>query len=107
MKKANQKISYIKRPFAKKSLVALPFGAAGLACCVVSLFISVRLQGNGGMDVAAWGVSSMVFSAVALVYGLMSFLEKEMNYILARAAAWLGGALLLFWACLVAVGLFS
>lgn len=102
-----QKISYIRKPFARRSFVALPFGAAALVCCIVSLALSVRLQGSGGLNVAAWGLSSMIFSVVALVYGLLSFLEKEKNYILARIAAGIGGVLAVFWICLTIVGLFG
>lgn len=107
MRRDKQKISYIRKPFARKSFVALPFAVAALACCVVSLALSVRLQGNGGLNVAAWGVSSMVFSVVALVYGLLSFLEKEMNYILARIAVGTGAVLVIFWFCLTIVGVFG
>lgn len=107
MRRDKQKISYIRKPFARKSFVGLPFAVAALACCAVSLFLSMRLQGNGGVDVAAWGLSSMIFSVVALVYGILSFMEKEMNYILAKIAVGIGAALLIFWICLTIVGLFS
>lgn len=107
MRRDKQKISYIRKPFARKSFVALPFAAASLACCVVSLYLSIRRQGDGGLNVAAWGLSSMIFSVVALVYGLLSFLEKEMNYILAKIAIGAGGILLVFWICLTIVGLFG
>lgn len=105
MHKGNQKISYIRKPFARKSFVALPFAAAALLCGGVSLGLSIRLQGNGGLNIAAWAVTSMVFSVVALVYGLLSLTEKEKNYILAKIAAGVGGVLLVFWFCLVLVGL--
>ena len=105
MRRNKQRISYIRKPFARKSFVGLSFAAAALVCCIVSFTLSIRLQGNGGLNVAAWGFSSMVFSMVALVYGLLSFTEKEMNYILAKIAAGVGAVLMIFWICLVIVGL--
>lgn len=105
MRKNKQKISYIKKPFAGRSFVALGFAAAALACCMVSIGLSIRQQGNGDMNVAAWGLSSIIFSVVALVYGLLSFLEKEKNYILAKISIGVGGLLLVLWFCLVLVGL--
>lgn len=105
MRKGKQRISYIRKPFAGKSLIALPFSVAALVCCAVSLGLSIRFQGNGGVEIAAWGLSSLIFSVIALVYGLLSFLEKEKNYILARIAAGVGGVLLVFWFCLVLVGI--
>lgn len=100
-----KRISYIKKPFARRSLVSLPFAVAGLLCCLVSLTLSVRLEGNGGANMAAWGFSSIVFTLIGLGYGLTSFLEKEMNYILAKIGTGISGLLLVFWLCLVIVGL--
>ncbi|MCI6888215.1 MAG: calcium:proton exchanger, partial [Lachnospiraceae bacterium] len=62
MPKRQHRISYIKKPFAKKSLVSLPFACVALAAGAVSLIISAYHQGNGDVNVAAWGFSSMVFA---------------------------------------------
>lgn len=105
MRKGKQRISYIRKPFARKSFVALSFAVAALVCCVVSLGLSVRQQGHGDVNIAAWAVSSIVFSVVALVYGGVSFLEKEMNYILAKLSMVTGAVLFVFWLCLLLVGL--
>ena len=106
MKKENKRISYIRKPFARRSFVSLPAAALALVCCAVSLGISAWHQGSGDANVAAWGFTSMVSAVVALVYGLMSFLEKEMNYLLARIGTAIGGILTLFWLCLLIVGVF-
>ncbi|MDD3252568.1 MAG: hypothetical protein PHV18_08415 [Lachnospiraceae bacterium] len=103
----NKKISYIRKPFAKKSRGALVLAVVALVCCVCSLMISVHMQGQGGINMAAWGFSSIVFSVLALWYGGLSFLEKEMNYILAKAAIAVSGVLLIFWISMIIVGLVS
>ena len=56
---------------------------------------------------AAWAVSSFLFAAAAFVYGLLSFLEREMNYLLAKLASGISGTLMLFWACIVVAGVLS
>lgn len=84
MRRKNNKISYIKKPFARRSFFCLPLSAAALVFGIVSLFLSVRMQGNGEINVAAWGLSSILFAVAGLGYGVTSFLEKEMNYILSK-----------------------
>lgn len=104
MQKKIRKISYIKKPFARKSFISLFFGFVAFVCCMVSLGISISMQGNGDVRVAAWGLSSIIFSAVSLVYSFSSFLEKEMNYILAKISLLVSAVLLVFWISAVVVG---
>lgn len=75
-----------------------------LALCVVSLALSVRLKGEGGLDVAAWGVSSLLFAVVGLGYGGLSLFEKEKNYLFAKIGMGITGGLILFWTCMIIVG---
>lgn len=55
MARKKYKISYIRKPFAKRSLICLPLAFLSLVLCIVSMTLSVRLQGQGGLNVAAWG----------------------------------------------------
>lgn len=103
----NKKISYIKKPLAKNSLIGLPCAVLALLCCVCSMTISIRLQGQGGVNVAAWGFSSMVFAAFGLWYGVHGLLEKEKNYILARIGVAISGLLAVAWISLIIVGIFG
>lgn len=105
MRRQRHKISYIRKPFAKRSLVCLPLAIAALMLGIVSVALSVRLQGQGGLNVAAWGVSSFLFAVMALAYGGLSFLEKEKNYLLSRIGIWMAGALAVVWVCVTVVGL--
>lgn len=104
MRRQRHKISYIRKPFARKSLVCLPLAAVALAMGVISVSLSVRLQGRGELNVAAWGVSSFLFAVMALAYGGLSFLEKEKNYLLSRIGMWMSGALIVLWFCVMVVG---
>lgn len=105
MRERRFKISYIKKPFAKRSFLSFPLSLAAFVFCGVSLYLSVKLQGNGGPNVGAWGLSSLLFAAAGLVYGGLSFMEKEKNYNLAKAGIVISGLLILFWLCMVIVGL--
>lgn len=103
MRRKNNKISYIRKPFARKSFICLPLSAAALVFGIVSLALSIRMQGNGEINVAAWGLSSMLFAAAGLIYGLLSFLEREMNYILSKIGIGISGVLLVFWIGIIVV----
>ncbi len=107
MERTSRKISYVRKPFARKSFVALSLTLAALALGIVSLALSVSMEGNGDLNVAAWAVSSFLFAVMALAYGLLSFLEREMNYLLAKIAAGISGCLVLFWICIFIVGVLS
>lgn len=100
-----RRYTYIKKPFARKSFFCLPLSVLSLALFAVSLGLSVRLQGQGGLNVAAWGFSSFVFAAAAMAYGVMSLFEREMNYILSKIGMGISGLLIVFWICMIVVGL--
>lgn len=105
MPRKQRRISYIKKPFSRKSFSSLGFMAVGVLAFLVSLGLSVHNQGNGEVDIAAWGITSILFSLIAVWYGASSFLEKEMNYILSKISMTVSGILLVFWFCMILVGL--
>lgn len=104
MGKTKYKISYIKKPFARRGKISLSLSLISLALCGVSLFLSVRQQGQGELSVAAWAVSSLIFAVAALIYGGLSFLEKDKNYRLTRIGMWLAGVMMVLWCCVTVVG---
>ncbi len=105
MERRNHKISYVKKPFARKSLLSLALSVIALLLCAISLYLSIMTQGNGDINVGAWGLSSLLFTASALVYGGLSFLEQDKNYILAKISITVSGLLMLFWICMLIIGL--
>lgn len=107
MERRRYKISYIKKPLAKKSYVCFGLAAVALICGFISLRISVALQGAGGANVGAWGLSSLLFTCASLTYGGLSFQEEEKNYILSKIGIGASGLLLIFWLCMLAVGIFA
>lgn len=100
-----KKINYVKKPFARNSLICVATLAAALVLCAASLYFSVSSAGEGGLNVAAWAVSSMLFTITSLVYGGISFYEDDKNYLLAKIGMVFSGLLLIFWICMVIVGI--
>lgn len=105
MPRKQRRISYIKKPFSRKSFFSLGFMAVGVLAFLISLGLSVYNQGNGEVNVAAWGITSILFLLIAVWYGASSFLEKEMNYILSKISMTVSGILLIFWFCMILAGL--
>ena len=60
MKNKKKRISYIRKPMPKQSFFCLGFAAVGLVCFGFSLGNSIVNQGNGGPDVAAWALTSLL-----------------------------------------------
>ncbi|MCC8127067.1 MAG: calcium:proton exchanger [Clostridiales bacterium] len=104
MKDKGFKISYVKKPFADKSRYSLGTSLLALIFAGVSLGLSVAHEGQGELNIAAWGVSSMIFAVAALGYGALSFVEQEKNYLLSKIGMGISGCLLIFWASMLIAG---
>ena len=74
--------------------VSLLFGAAALALGYVT-------GGNAPLVAAALGFCSILTAASSLVYGIFSFLEREKNYILAKASLIAAGILVVLWLAVI------
>ena len=75
-----KKVSYIRKPFARRSFMAL--GLAVAAVCFCSFLIAI----------------------VSLIYGALSFFEKEKKYILSKIGMAVSGFLVIVWAVLIIIG---
>lgn len=97
MRRRNHKISYIKKPFAKKSLIAVSLSAAAVFLCFFGLRLSVMAQGKAGLDAGAFGFCSFLVAGFSIGYAVFSFAEKEKNYLPARISIMVDAILILFW----------
>ena len=82
-----KKVSYIRKPFARRSFMALVLAA-----------------GNAELNVAAVCFCSFLIAIVSLIYGALSFLEKEKKYILSKIGMAVSGLLVIVWAVLIIIG---
>ena len=95
MERIGNKVSYIKKPFAKNSFVA-----AGLA-----ISFSYYTQGNAPLAAAALGFCSIIIAVSSVVYGVFAMMEKEKNYLLAKISLAAAGILLLVWVLMIVFAL--
>lgn len=97
MERIGNKVSYIRKPLAKYSLVAAGLTVVSYLFAVLSIGISYYTQGNAPSNAAALGLCSIVTTIASIVYGIFSFFEKEKNYLIAKICLAAAGLAFLFW----------
>ena len=100
-----KKMSYIRKPFAKRSFLSLGLAAGALALGVLGIASSVITAGQAQLNVAAVCFCSLVIAIVSIVYGVLSFFEKEKKYILSKIGLAISGAMVILWAVLIIIGI--
>jgi len=105
VERIGNKVSYIKKPFAKASLVAAGLAVVSLMLGAASIAFSYYTQGNVPLSVAALGFCSILTALASLIYGILSFFEKEKNYLLAKISLFGAGALIFVWVIIVVIAI--
>ncbi len=105
VKYVGDKVSYIRHPFAKNSYYSLALAVLGLLLAAASMALSVRNAGQGGLVTGALGFSSIAAVVMGGWYGLLSFTEKEKNYILTKIGLGIILVVVVFWLMVIIVGL--
>ena len=103
MERIGNKVSYIKKPFAKNSFVAAGLAAAALVFYAAAISFSYYTQGNAPL--AAAGFCSIIIAVSSVVYGVFAMMEKEKNYLLAKISLAAAGILLLVWVLMIVFAL--
>ena len=103
MERIGNKVSYIKKPFAKNSFVAAGLAAAALVFYAAAISFSYYTQGNAPLAAAALGFCSIIIAVSSVVYGV--FAMKEKNYLLAKISLAAAGILLLVWVLMIVFAL--
>ena len=102
---AANRVSYVRKPLAKRSFYSLGFLVIAIALGAYGIYGGVTTNGQAALNSAAFGFSSILFAAVALWYGIISFLEEEKKYIIARITVALSGLVLAGWAVTIIMGI--
>ena len=105
MERIGNKVSYIKKPFAKNSFVAAGLAAAALVFYAAAISFSYYTQGNAPLAAAALGFCSIVTAAASLIYGILALLEKEKNYRIAKVSTAIAGIEILIWLIIIVIAL--
>lgn len=105
MKYVGDKVSYIRHPFAKNSYFSLGLGLVCMLLTTSTMILSVRNAGQGGLITGALGFSSIIAAVMGIWFGLISFMEKEKNYILAKIGVGIALVVVIFWLMVLVVAL--
>lgn len=99
------RISYIRRPLAKRSIVACALVIVSLALLYFSLSAAVRSAGQAGLNAGAMGFCSFLTAFCGLCYSGTAFFEADRNYLLAKIMLAVSGVLVIGWAVVIITGM--
>lgn len=105
MERIGNKVSYIKKPLARNSLVAAGLSAAALIFAAAAVGLAYYAQGNAPLPAAALGFCSILTAASSVAYGIFALFEKKKNYLLAKVCLGADGLLLLAWLATILLAL--
>ncbi len=100
-----KKVSYIRKPFARRSFLCLGLSVGALILGIVGIASSVMTAGQAELNVAAVCFCSLLISLVSLAYGALSFFEREKKYILSKIGMSISGVLIVLWIVFIIIGL--
>ena len=103
--KKQKKVSYIRKPFAKKSFLSLGLSVGALVLGIIGITSSVMAAGQVQLNVAAVCFCSLLISFFSIGYGVLSFFEKEKKYILAQIGIAVSAVLVILWVVLIIIGI--
>lgn len=102
-----KRYNYIKKKPAAETWACALTAVLSVLLLVLSIGISVYLQGQGPLLLGALGISSAVMSIFSLLHMLHALRDPEKNYLPVRIAGAAAGIVLLIWILLMVVGLQS
>ena len=106
MERIGNKVSYIKKPFAKNSFVAAGLAAVALVFYAAAISFSYYTQGEcTACGLRLWGFLQIIIAVSSVVYGVFAMMEKEKNYLLAKISLAAAGILLLVWVLMIVFAL--
>lgn len=100
-----KKVSYIRKPFARRSFLCIGLAGGAFVLGAFGIGSAVMTAGQAELNVAAVCFSSLLVSLVSLIYGALSFFEREKKYILSKIGMAVSGLLVIIWAVLIIIGL--
>lgn len=103
MERIGNKVSYIKKPFARYGFVSLGLSLAALCFTAGAIFLGYLTQGGAPLSAGAVGLSGILFDLAAIVYGILAFFEKEKNHLIAKVSFLAAGVILFVWVVMIIV----
>ncbi len=100
-----KRVSYIRKSFAKRSFLSLGLAVGALVLGIIGIISAVLAEGQAQLNVAAVCFCSLVISFFSLVYGVLSFFEREKKYILSKIGMGISAALIILWTVLIIIGI--
>lgn len=102
--KTESRISYIKKPFARQSMIAMGLSVVSLILLVFGFCQAIKTDGEIPLNYLVMCLFSAIFAVTAFYYAIRSFFEKEKDYLFSKISLVLGVLEVMFWAVVLVMG---
>lgn len=102
--KTESRVSYIKKPFARQSVIAIGLSAVSLILLVFGFRQAIKTDGEIPLNYLVMCLFSAIFAAAALYYAIRSFFEKEKDYLFSKISLVFSIAEVMFWSVVLVMG---
>jgi len=98
------KVNYLRKPASKKGVLSFILSLMALLLFFAVLYFVIGSKGNPAENVSAMAGSSLVLSFFAVLYGLLSFSEKDSAHLFSWLGFSIGGVELIIWIMTIIAG---
>lgn len=89
--------SFTEKKHSGRGITSTVLGGVSFILLCVLIYLSFFWKGNGGPFLGGIGFTAIVLAVLGLVYGLMSFREKDVFYFFSKIGSVLNGVVLAMW----------
>ncbi len=101
---AASRVSYVKKPVSRRSVICLVLSLIGLALAGGCVAAASATRGKFPFSAGGFALSGILCSVCSFLYGIASFRERDKNCIPARFGAAVSLLLLAAWAVIIIIG---
>lgn len=98
------KVNYLRKPIAKRSKMAILLASISVLFTWIAYNMVIAQRGLPSLTVSAMAFSSMLFAVTGLIYGILSFKEKDVKYMVSYIALGVAGSDLVLWLMIIFIG---
>ncbi len=100
-----RKYKFSDKNMSVGGIISTLMGIFSLVCIGYAIYLSFRLEGNGGVIIGGMGLAAILLSAFGCAIGFISFKEKEKYYLFSKIGSMMCGIITVFMIMVYLMGL--